>query len=443
MRVRGIAALGGLLALAGCHRVFPCDDDAQCRLDGVPGTCEAVGHCSFPDEDCDSGRRFGEHAPRDMAGVCVEVDPAMGSTSTGSEDGSSDGTSGTTGESTDDGPAVRETSDSNSSDGGDCPPLVDSDPIVVDADGMTIERVRIESDGEAAIRVDGHTGVTIRDVEIRHRGGPGLVFAGSDDLHVSNVIIVHDGAPEAGPHGSGGQANLDGRDASGVVIDHVRVVAGSSGIVLDNVPAVTLSFIEGHDVRGPGDAAFVRLHESDDAVLEDFSIINPLDTGRPQTLIQISSSSNVTVRRGLMDGHNAEFGYGINFDLIQGQHGGGLVEDVDAVRMAQGGFSCFPWGRDITFRRTRARDNICEIVSIEVEGCNEIGPNGGCIPGSGGVSWTASLTSSNVVIEESAYFNLCSSTHWPDEVIEIPAGGLIEEDFELRAPIEISPCWAE
>ena len=407
------------------------------------GTCEPAGYCSFADEACESGRRYGEHAPGDLAGTCVVGEAETGSGSTGGQpEATTDGdTSGTA--SSGDGPAAGSSSESSGSDGGDCPPLANSDPVTVDADGVTIEGLRIVSDGEPAIRIDGHSGVTIRDVEIHHRGAPGLVFAGSDDLHVSNVIIVHDGAAQAGPHDTGDQANLDGRDATGVMIDNVRVVSGSSGIVLDNVPGVRLSFIEGHDVRGPGDAAFVRLHESDEAVLEDFSIVNPLDTGRPESLIQISSSSDVVVQRGLMDGHNAEFGYGVSFIVVPGQHSGGTVEDVDAVRMTNGGFSCFPWGADITFRRTRARDNLCEILSVEIEDCGNPGPNGGCIPGSNGVTWTASNDSSNIVIEDSTHFNLCASTHWPMEVIEVAPDGLVEADFETRAPIEVAPCWEQ
>jgi hypothetical protein len=242
----------------------------------------------------------------------------------------------------------------------------------------------------------------------------------------------------------GGQANIEGRDADGVVIENVRVSKGSSGIDLENAPAAHLSFIEGHDVRGPGVAAFVRLHESDEALLEDFSIINPLDTGRPQTLVQISSSSDVVVRRGLLDGHNAQYGYGVGFIMIGGQHSGGLVEDVDALRMTNGGFTCFPWGTEITFRRTRVRDNICEILSVPIDDCDTIGPNGGCVPGSGGTAWTASLSSSDIFIEESTYWNLCGSTLWPAKpVITVAPDGLLEEEFEPRAAIEVSPCWPD
>jgi hypothetical protein len=428
---------------SGCHRVFTCDADGQCAGLGVDGVCEAEGFCSFPDGGCPSGRRFGEHAAADLIGACVD-EPAASTSGTTSSSTTSTSSETTTavdsGGSTTTGSAAE---DSGSSGFGPCDPLREADPLVVEEDGATIEHLRIVSDGEPAIRIQGATGVTIRDVEILHRDAPGLVFAGADDIHIVNVLVTHDGAPEAGPHDVGGQANIEGRDAAGVVIENVRVTRGSSGIELDNTPGAVLSFIEGHDVRGPGVAAFVRLHESDQAILEDFSIVNPLDTGRPQTLVQISSSSDVIVRRGLLDGHNAQYGYGVGFTLIAGQHSGGLVEDVDAVRMTNGGFTCFPWGMDITFRRTRARDNICEIVSIPIEDCDQPGPNGGCVPGSGSVSWTASFNSDNIVIEDSTYYNLCATTHWPAEVITIAPDGLVEEEFEPHPPIAVAPSWSE
>jgi hypothetical protein len=180
---------------------------------------------------------------------------------------------------------------------------------------------------------------------------------------------------------------------------------------------------------------------SDDAVIEDFSCESSLVTSRPRDLIAIDRSSDVIVRRGLLDGHNSEFGYGVHFIHTSGQHSGGLVEDVDGVRQTNGAFSCFDYGDQITFRRTRARENICEIVSIPVEGCMNPVPDGGCIPGSNGVTWTASDQSGQVVIEDSVYFDLCAAPAWPLAVFTIGRGDLVEQDFEPRAPIRTSPCW--
>lgn len=66
--------------LAGCsdRAIFECVDDASC---GASGRCEDNGYCSFPDAECASGRRFGEHAPAGVAGRCVDDDLAGTTTS--------------------------------------------------------------------------------------------------------------------------------------------------------------------------------------------------------------------------------------------------------------------------------------------------------------------------------------------------------------------------
>lgn len=47
--------------------VYLCQDDANCPS----GQCETSGFCSFPDEACDSGRRYGEFAGEGLGGKCV------------------------------------------------------------------------------------------------------------------------------------------------------------------------------------------------------------------------------------------------------------------------------------------------------------------------------------------------------------------------------------
>lgn len=72
--IRSLAA--GLVGLAlACNTgAFACNDDTQCSADGVSGTCEATGWCSFPDGACESGSRYGDHAGGSLAGECVPAD---------------------------------------------------------------------------------------------------------------------------------------------------------------------------------------------------------------------------------------------------------------------------------------------------------------------------------------------------------------------------------
>jgi hypothetical protein len=79
-RARMAMMLAGVAVGACGGQSFSCQDDAAC--DG--GWCEAQGWCSFADDACDSGRRFGEHAGVGLAGQCVEP---VGGASSGSDDG--------------------------------------------------------------------------------------------------------------------------------------------------------------------------------------------------------------------------------------------------------------------------------------------------------------------------------------------------------------------
>jgi alpha-tubulin suppressor-like RCC1 family protein len=64
-----------LLAAASCDLgsvPFACTEDAACAVETTAGACEPSGFCSFPDEACESGRRYGEHATDALSNACVE-----------------------------------------------------------------------------------------------------------------------------------------------------------------------------------------------------------------------------------------------------------------------------------------------------------------------------------------------------------------------------------
>jgi len=70
----GVVVLGVLVALAGCSPFgggsFACERDDQCVSASGPGVCEPTGFCSFLDDGCPSGRRYGDSSGPD-AGKCV------------------------------------------------------------------------------------------------------------------------------------------------------------------------------------------------------------------------------------------------------------------------------------------------------------------------------------------------------------------------------------
>ena len=59
--------------------MFECQTDSECA-GPTDGQCEAQGYCSFPDAECESGRRFGSLAGGGVADECVP--PAMETTDT-------------------------------------------------------------------------------------------------------------------------------------------------------------------------------------------------------------------------------------------------------------------------------------------------------------------------------------------------------------------------
>lgn len=75
----GAGLVLGLL-LGGCPSgIFSCSDDSHCEGVGANGQCEANGYCSFSDDTCPGGRRYGELSGSEFAGECVEPDVISGS----------------------------------------------------------------------------------------------------------------------------------------------------------------------------------------------------------------------------------------------------------------------------------------------------------------------------------------------------------------------------
>jgi hypothetical protein len=69
---RGGAAWG-LGFLLGCNAGgFLCESDEACQQGSAQGSCQPSGYCSFPDDTCPSGQRYGEHAGGSLPNTCVE-----------------------------------------------------------------------------------------------------------------------------------------------------------------------------------------------------------------------------------------------------------------------------------------------------------------------------------------------------------------------------------
>lgn len=87
--VRAAALAACILLGSGCQReTFFCDTPEDCTSEDGGGACESTGYCSFPDPECDTGRRYGELAPSGLADIDVYATGAGGALTRVPKDGS-------------------------------------------------------------------------------------------------------------------------------------------------------------------------------------------------------------------------------------------------------------------------------------------------------------------------------------------------------------------
>lgn len=281
----------------------------------------------------------------------------------------------------------------------------------------------MSTDGPAIV-VEGFANVVIRDVWIEHAGGPGIQLSGADDAVIDHVAIEHTGAPPSGENPTDELINLSCYDSARLQATELRLVRGSSGAYLLECPDATLSRIEGHDFRGPFPRGqLVQLDKSDNAIIEDFSVVNPPESW-PEDNVNVYQSTGVQIRRGLVDGNNSPSGVGVIFD---GDLALGVVEDVDAIRMGNGCFSDYAGSDGVVFRRTRCRENICA-------------DQGRGAPLSNALMWSGHEGFTQIVVEDSHYYASCNgNVVWPEESFAVLE--LDEQDFTLRDAIVAELCW--
>lgn len=300
--------------------------------------------------------------------------------------------------------------------------LEESGPIVAVDDGQIIENVRITAVGEHGIDVSNLSNVIIRNVEILHEGAHGIQCSGAPGIIIRNVSIIHTGVQSPLP---AIENNINCSYSDGLRVRNARLRGGSSGVWVFNSPHAHLSYIEGYDFLGPFPRGqLAQFDKSPYCILEDFSAINDPGIAWTEDNVSVYFSDNCVVRRGILDGNNSPSGVGVMFE----DSANGLVEDVDTIRQGNGSFSAYP-GWDITFRRTRARDNVCED-----QGRGE--------PLSNALIWAGDPSSSGLRIEDSHYFNACNPTNivWDSnsfDVIELSI-----EDFTPRDTI-VNEFWWE
>lgn len=98
---RYLGVVGLVVSLNACQSLdaFVCEQNAHCQRNGEIGVCEADHYCSFVDDECPSGRRYGEYSAG-LSDLCTEPDGNGESTSPAQPEGSGSGGSMTSDEST-------------------------------------------------------------------------------------------------------------------------------------------------------------------------------------------------------------------------------------------------------------------------------------------------------------------------------------------------------
>jgi hypothetical protein len=309
-----------------------------------------------------------------------------------------------------------------------CAVYQNSGPVIVKSDNQLIQNMTITSSNGPGINTNGHSGVKIQNVIIHHRGGPGILVDGSNSVTVSGADIIFDGAPSSGPNPSNyDSTNIHCVSSSAMTVTNTRLTRGASGIYLEQCTGSALSFIEGHDQRGPAPRGqLVQWNASNNGSLTDFSNVASLSTSWTEDNVNIYHSTGITIARGLVDTNNSPSGDGV---LVDEQSGNVTVTDVDAIHQGNGCFGVWGGGgHDVTFTNTRCRDNYCKL------------PRG--TPGSGGLGWAIDPASKkgNLKIATSTYTNLCNPDNvvWDDSMLSLEQ--LTHSNFTPRAPIAVQLC---
>ncbi|WP_282117794.1 right-handed parallel beta-helix repeat-containing protein [Maribacter aquivivus] len=310
---------------------------------------------------------------------------------------------------------------------------LDSGPIIVTENNQRIENLHIKTSNQHGIEINGFTGVVISNCIIEYTGAyMGIKFAKADNLTIENCSIKYTDAPTSGPLPDATRNCIEGFDTENLVITHVKVEDGSTGIRLDQCDESVLTYIEGHNMRGPFPRGqLVQYDKCVGGLLENFSVINDREIAWTEDNISIYKSAGQQIKKGLIVGNNSPRGVGVMFEdqNTEGARGGtgGLVEDIDFLEMGNGVASSVEGSGNLTFNRLRAKQIIC----------GELGQGRG-LPESNSLIFAAFDTSGGNKIIDCLVYESCNPTNiiWPEYSFEV-VDYRDDIDFEPRDPIAL------
>jgi hypothetical protein len=224
-------------------------------------------------------------------------------------------------------------------------PLTPSGPVTITSDSQVVEDLDITATGgSSGITVTaGKINWIIRRCRIRHAtGGHGISIplSGSDGGTIQDCDIEHsdwEGLSAYAGFDSSNQA-IAGESADNLTITRVRCTGGSGGIYLLTCANPTVSFIEGHHMRGlVPRGQLLQFDKCTDGEFTDFSVINNVNSDRTNDLVNFGGAIRCAARRGLLQGGTHPTGTGILCEDNSGTSEDITFEDIDCVDSHNGG----------------------------------------------------------------------------------------------------------
>lgn len=330
-----------------------------------------------------------------------------------------------------------------------------SGPISSSSNGQVIENLDITATGANNGITVTHDNVKILNCKIRYATGRGIRFSGADNIKIKNCDIATTSAPSSGANANSDMNCIEGVTSLAPHIKRVRLRDGSSGIYLEDCDDPWISYVEGYNCRGPFPRGqIVQFNSCDNGIVEDFSIVNQGHIAFTEDCMNFYASTNMTVRRGFINGCNSGSGVGVLIENSAGGSGIGLFEDIDCVYWCNGAFSATEDTQLIRFVRCRARDGLDNSPNSSI---GELDYLGNTIPSYD--TWLGSQSSdesrnpplsgseaffaynclaANIQFTDCEYFNLPQGTDFtPDASVT----DFTENDFTPRTPIVLLFPW--
>jgi hypothetical protein len=341
---------------------------------------------------------------------------------------------------------------------GESPPqeaggLTPSGPVQASANGQVIEGLDITATGTAhGVRVNGFSGVTVRNCRVRHAAGRGILATSAPSLRIEDVDILCTGAPRAGQNPNSNMNNIELQSCSNSIVQRVRCRDGSTGIYVVTSGTVQVRFIEGYNFRGPFPRGqVVQFNQCNAPLLEDFSCENQGNVAWTEDNVNFYGCTNPICRRGFISGNNSPSGQGVIVENTAGGSGG-LIEDVDVVCWGNGAFMANGNSAGVEFRRCRARDGIDNGPNNSVgrpdyqgtpvpDWASFVGNLNRGLPSSGSEAFFAYRTAQpNIEFHQCQYYNLPrSGVAWDQSRMSVRE--FAQVNFTPRAPIRLRMPW--